>query len=123
MKISMAEHFGEFEYEYREDPHTDVEVVHEDDQVIIVADHTGHELAEWATDFNMTGEDRDAFWNWNYDLARDLTDHDWVAVDPVVFDKLDIIVLDLLNSEPERPIREGMTERDSRAARFNHTQW
>ena len=34
MKISMAEHFGEFEYEYRKDPHTDAEVVYEDDQVI-----------------------------------------------------------------------------------------
>ena len=34
MRISMAEHFENFEYEYREDPHTDAEVVHEDDQVI-----------------------------------------------------------------------------------------
>ena len=88
MKIQMAEHFDEFEHEYREDPHTDAEVVHEDEQVIVVADHTGHELTEWADDFNMTHEDRDAFWNWTYDLARDLTDHNWVADDPVVFDKL-----------------------------------
>ena len=40
MKISMAEHFVDFEHEYREDPHTDAEVVYEDDQVIVVADHT-----------------------------------------------------------------------------------
>ena len=38
MKISMAEHFGDYEHEYREDPHTAAEVVHEDDQVIVVAD-------------------------------------------------------------------------------------
>ena len=31
MKISMAEHFGDYEHEYREDPHTDAGVVHEDD--------------------------------------------------------------------------------------------
>jgi hypothetical protein len=88
MRISMAEHFEDFEYEYREDPHTDAEVVHEDDQVIVVADNTGHELAEWMSDFNMTGEHRDAFYSWNHEVARELTDHSWSVVDPVVFDKL-----------------------------------
>ena len=88
MKISMAEHFCEFEFEYRQDPHTDAEVVHEDDQVIVVADHTGHELNEWVSDFNMTEADRDAFYTWNHEVARELTDHDWSVVDPVVFDKL-----------------------------------
>jgi hypothetical protein len=88
MKISMAEHFEDFEHEYREDPHTDAEVVYEDDQVIVVADHTGHELTEWVSDFNMTDEDCDAFCTWNHEVARELTDHDWSAADPVVFDKL-----------------------------------
>jgi len=88
MKIQMAEHFDEFEHEYREDPHTDAEVVYEDDQVIVVADHTGHELTEWESDFNMTDEDCDAFYGWNHEVARELTDYDWAAVDPVVFDKL-----------------------------------
>jgi len=88
MRISMAEHFEDFEHEYREDPHTDAEVVHEDDQVIVVADHTGHELTEWAADFNMTEEDCHAFRGWNHEVARELTDHDWAVVDPVVFDKL-----------------------------------
>jgi hypothetical protein len=87
MRISMAEHFEDFEHEYREDPHTGAEVVFEDDQVIVVADHTGHELAEWAADFNMTNEDCGAFWEWSHEVARDLTDHDWAVVDPVVFDK------------------------------------
>ena len=84
----MAEHFEDFEYEYREDPHTDAEVVHEDDQVIVVADHTRHELNEWMSDFNMTEEDCDAFYAWNHEVARELTDHGWAVVDPVVFDKL-----------------------------------
>jgi len=88
MRISMAEHFADFEYEYREDPHTDAEVVYEDDQVIVVADHTRHELNEWMSDFNMTDEDRDAFYAWNHEVARELTDHGWAVVDPVVFDKL-----------------------------------
>ena len=88
MRISMAEHFADFEYEYREDPHTDAEVVYEDDQVIVVADHTRHELNEWMSDFNMTGEYRDAFYAWNHEVARELTDYNWAAVDPVVFDKL-----------------------------------
>ena len=87
MKISMAEHFSEFEDEYRKDPHTDAEVVHEDDRVIVVSDHTGHELSEWAADFNMTNEDCGAFWEWSHEVARELTDHDWAVVDPVVFDK------------------------------------
>ena len=89
MRISMAEHFEGFEYEYRQDPHTDAEVVHEDDQVIVVADHTGHELNEWMSDFNMTEEDRDAFYTWNHEVARELTDRGWAVVDPVVFDKLE----------------------------------
>jgi hypothetical protein len=88
MRISMAEHFEDFEHEYREDPHTDAEVVHEDDQVIVVADHTGHELNEWESDFNMTHEECDAFYSWNHEVARELTDHNWAVVDPVVFDKL-----------------------------------
>ena len=88
MRISMAEHFADFEYEYREDPHTDAEVVYEDDQVIVVADHTRHELNEWMSDFSMTEEDCDAFYAWNHEVARELTDHSWAVVDPVVFDKL-----------------------------------
>ena len=88
MRISMAEHFEDFEHEYREDPHTDAEVVHEDDQVIVVADNTGHELTEWESDFNMTHEECDAFYSWNHEVARELTDHNWAVVDPVVFDKL-----------------------------------
>ena len=99
MKISMAEHFGDYEHEYREDPHTDAEVVFEDDQLIVVADHTGHELSEWVSDFNMTEEDCDAFCTWNHEVARELTDHDWSVVDPVVFDKLGYATMDATLTE------------------------
>jgi hypothetical protein len=110
MKISMAEHFCEFEYEYREDPHTDAEVIYEDDHLIVVADHTGHELNEWVSDFNMTEEDRDAFCAWGHEVARKLTghdwavvdpvvDHDWAVVDPVVFDKLGNATMDVTLTE------------------------
>ena len=37
-----------------------------------------------------TDEDCDAFCTWNHEVARDLTDHDWTASDPVVFDKLEM---------------------------------
>ena len=60
----------------------------EDDQVIVVADHTGHELSEWVSDFNLTEVDCDAFYAWNHEVARELTDRGWAVVDPVVFDKL-----------------------------------
>lgn len=50
-KIKMAETFDEYEAEYREeDNHT---VVHEDEDCIIIADHTGHEVTEWADDFGV----------------------------------------------------------------------
>ena len=90
MKIEMAEHFDEFEFEYREDPDTDAEVVFENDRVIVVADHTGHELTEWESDFNMTHEECDAFNLWNHEVARSLTDRSWAVADPVVFDKLEM---------------------------------
>lgn len=82
MKIEMAEHFEEFEAEYREEENQ--EVVYEDDEVIVVADHTGHELNEWASDFNV---DRSEFSKSMHALARDVSDYSWSVSDPVVFDK------------------------------------
>ena len=90
MKIQMAEHFDEFEFEYREDPDTDADVVFENDRVIVVADHTGYELTEWESDFNMSHEECDAFYRWNHEVARSLTDRSWAVADPVVFDKLEM---------------------------------
>ena len=132
MKISMAEHFCEFEYEYREDPHTDAEVVYEDDHLIVVADHTGHELNEWVSDFNMTEEDRDAFCAWGHEVARELTghdwavvdpvvDHDWAVVDPVVFDKLGNATMDVTLTEYLRAVDNTDDSIDG-AAKITHIQ-
>ena len=121
MKISMAEHFSEFEDEYRKDPHTDAEVVHEDDRVIVVSDHTGHELSEWAADFNMTNEDCGAFWEWNHEVARDLTDHDWAVVDPVVFDKLGNATTDVTLTEYLSAV-DNLRDSIDGAAKITHKQ-
>lgn len=85
-KIEMAEHFETYEYEYRHDDDTDAEVVYEDDQVVVVADHSGHELNEWVSDFDT---DAEKFSQCMHDLARQLCDYDWSVSDPVVFDKLE----------------------------------
>ena len=85
MKTEMAEHFEEFEAEYRTEPQHH-EVVYEDDQVIVVADHTGHELNEWASDFDV---DRTEFSQTMHALARQVCDYSWSVSDPVVFDKLE----------------------------------
>ena len=86
MKTEMAEHFEEYEHEYREDDDTNAEVVYEDEQVVVVADHTGHELNEWASDFAV---DATEFSQTMHALARDVCDHDWSVSDPVVFDRLE----------------------------------
>ena len=86
MKIKMAEHFENFEHEYREDSDTHAEVVHEDDDCIIVADHTGHELNEWSDDFDV---DRSALSEFFHDVARQKCDYSWSTADPVVFDQFE----------------------------------
>lgn len=86
MKRTMAQHFADFEYEYRHDEDTDAEVVYEDDQVIVVADHTGHELNEWADDLGVDARD---FSETMHGLARQVCDYSWSVADPVVFDKLE----------------------------------
>lgn len=83
MKIDMAEHFDDFEYEYREDGDTHATVVHEDDEVTIVADHTRHELNEWASEYDV---DRDALSKFFHDVAKRRTDLTWGVSDPIVFD-------------------------------------
>jgi len=48
MKINMAETFKEFEAVYRNDPEHR-EVVFEDGDCVIIADHTGHEITNGLT--------------------------------------------------------------------------
>ena len=84
-KIEMGEHFQEFEAEYRTEPQHH-EIVYEDDEVIVVADHTGHELNEWASDFDV---DATEFSKTMHTLARQVCDYSWSVSDPVVFDKME----------------------------------
>jgi len=83
-KAEMTDHFEAYEYEYRKDADTDAEVVYEDAEAIIVADHSGHELNEWADDL---GVDRSELSESFHALARQKCDYDWSVSDPIVFDK------------------------------------
>ena len=84
-KIEMAEHFQEFEAEYRTEPQHH-KIVYEDDEVIVVADHTAHELNEWANEFDI---DRTELSKTMHTLARQVCDYSWSVSDPVVFDKME----------------------------------
>lgn len=86
MKRDMAQHFEDFEHEYRDDEDTHAEVVYEDSEVVVVADHTGHELNEWANDYDV---DRSQLSEWMHKAARGLCEYDWSVSDPVVFDKFE----------------------------------
>lgn len=84
VKVSMAEWWETSEQEARDADH--LEVVHEDSEVIVVADHAGNELREWA---DALGVDVEALSEWMHDLAGDVTDYDWGAADPLVFDRFE----------------------------------
>jgi len=88
MKRERAEHFADERSLYEADGAADASIVYEDDQVAVVADHTGHELNEWVSETdNIT---RDELSEWCHTVARDLCDYDWSASDPVVFDKREV---------------------------------
>lgn len=80
MKIEMAQHFDEFEADYRDEDWCTV--VFENDHIVVLADHKGHEFSEWADEFG------DDFSETMHTLAREACDFDWSASYPVVFDKL-----------------------------------
>jgi len=86
-KIEMMETFDEYEYEYRnEDTYT---VVFEDDDTLIIADHSGYEINEWASDFGADREDLRAAFRAIAD--EKMGEHDaheaFSYSDPVVFEK------------------------------------
>jgi len=87
MKIKMAEHFESYEVDYRQDDGNQA-VVYEDDELLIVADYTGHELSEWAKDFDVSRADLSEFF---HDVAyrrHEGEGHDpWATADPVIFDR------------------------------------
>ena len=84
MKEDMLAHYEEYTEMYQEDEHTKAEVVHEDDDCIIVADHSGHELNDWSSHY---GINRDALSEWAHAYARQKCDYSWSVSDPVVFTK------------------------------------
>lgn len=81
----MAESFEEYEEEYRTEWQYH-EVVHENEHWIIVADHTGHEINEWAEEFNVT---RSVLSEHFHEIARRNCDYDWSVSDPIAFPKYD----------------------------------
>jgi len=90
IKITMAKTFEEFEYEYRNEPEHR-EIVYEDDQCVVIADHTGHEINEWASEFGVDrSELRSTFRALADQLMDDQEAHEIFSyADPVVFDKLE----------------------------------
>lgn len=80
MKREMAQHFEDFEGDYREEDWCSI--VYEDEEVVLIADHIGHEWSEWQEEFD-THEFSEAM----HELATQLTDRRWGSDYPVVFDK------------------------------------
>lgn len=87
LKIDMAEGWTEHEDEYRDQVNYEgSKVIYEDDQLVIVVDHTGHELNEYLKDHDIP---RRVVSKWMHDVARNETDYDWSASDPIVFGKFE----------------------------------
>jgi hypothetical protein len=88
-KLQMAQWFVEEDAEYRDaDGYT---IVHEDDQCVIVADHTGDEINEWASQFDADREElRATFRALAESVLGEERAHEWFSyADPVVFDRLE----------------------------------
>jgi len=88
-KIKMAEWFAEERAEYENsDGYT---IVHEQDEFVIVADHTGHELNEWADRWDWDREQlRSTFRAMAADVLGGQEAHEVFShSDPVVFDKFE----------------------------------
>lgn len=81
MKVEMAKSFRMFEAEYRDSDWANI--VHEDDEVVLVEDTKGYEWSEWQEEFG--GE----FSQTMHELANQLVDRRWPATYPIVFDKPD----------------------------------
>ena len=88
-KTEMAESFEEFEAEYRTEDHWTI--VHEDEDCVIVADHTGHEINEWADLFDVDREElRQTFRALAEQKISEQDAHEAFShSDPVVFDKFE----------------------------------
>lgn len=87
-KIKMATWFDEHRVEYEESDQYDI--VYEDEDCVVVADHTGHEINEWASKFDGDRETLRSSFRWLADQKMDAQEaHEVFShADPVVFDKL-----------------------------------
>lgn len=92
LKVEMAAMFEDMEAEYRTEDHWSV--VYEGDELVIVADHTGHELREWANTSNAGDVTREELRSFFRAVADDKMGekeaHEVFSYsDPVVYDKTD----------------------------------
>lgn len=77
----MAAHWAENKANYQNEDWC--EIVHEDENVVVLADHKGYELTEWGNDFG----DYYAVSEHMHKRARGLCDYVWSASWPVVYEK------------------------------------
>ena len=84
LKQEMAEHFAAHEADYRDADWCTI--IHEDDDVVLIADHKGYEFDEWSDESDLTARE---YSQTMHDLAGQLSDRKWPADYPVVFDKLE----------------------------------
>lgn len=84
LKITMAKYFEEHDDDYRTADWCTI--VYEDDECVIVADHNGYEIDEWADEASMSYRE---FCETMHSLARSVCDHSWAADYPIVFDKME----------------------------------
>jgi len=82
---TLRKRWVEYEDDYRDDRNYEgSEVVYEDDEIVIVADHSGHELPNI-----LRGHEHEVparmVKNQMSDIAADKTDYDWSDAYPIVF--------------------------------------
>ena len=88
-KIEMADYYADHFAEYEDsDEYT---IVYEDDETTIVADHTGHEINEWANRFDTDREELRSTFRALADQKMGEKDaHEAFSYsDPLVFDKFE----------------------------------
>lgn len=86
-KIKMASWFDEERAEY--ETADKLEIVHEDDEAVVVADHYGHEINEWAKRLDADRERLRRTFRALADqkLGEQEAHEIFSSADPVVFDK------------------------------------
>ena len=90
-KIKMAKHFDDHREQYDND--STHEIVYEDDEKVIVADHSGHELNQWTDEssWELTREELRDFSRSAADefMGKQESHAVFSTAEPVVFDKFE----------------------------------